>query len=60
MNITNAKYHPLDGDNTNPNVSITCKIDGIIHSVPIAEDNTTYAEILRQVAAGTITIADAD
>ena len=60
MNITNAKYHALDGDNTNPNVSITCTKDGKSCSEPIAEDNSDYAEILRQVAAGELTIADAD
>jgi|TARA_X000001382_G_scaffold90385_1_gene65020 hypothetical protein len=60
MVITNAKYHALDGDNTKPNVSITCTIDGKSCSVPITEANTEYAEILRQVAAGTLTIADAD
>ena len=60
MNITNAKYHALDGDNNKPNVSITCTIDGKSCSVPIAEDNSDYAEIQRQVAVGTLTIADAD
>jgi hypothetical protein len=28
--------------------------------VPISSDNRHYAEILRQVEAGTLTIADAD
>ena len=60
MNITNAKYHALDGDNTKPNASITCVIGGKLTSVPISEGNTDYAEILRQVAAGTLTIEDAD
>ena len=60
MNITNAKYHALDGDNTKPNTSITCTIDGKSCSVPIAEANTEYAEIMRQVDAGELTIAAAD
>ena len=60
MNITNAKYHALDGDNTKPNSSITCTIDGVEMSVPLSPANTHYAEILRQVAAGELTIADAD
>ena len=60
MVITNAKYHALDGDNTNPNVSITCTIDGTRCSVPIAEGNTEYIEIMRQVAAGELTIEEAD
>ena len=59
MKIENAKYHALDGDNTNPNASITCVIDGKLTSVPISEGNADYIEIMRQVAAGTLTIADA-
>jgi len=42
------------------NNSITVDIDGQTMSVPLAPDNTEYAEILRQVAAGTLTIAAAD
>ena len=60
MNITNAKYHALDGDNTKPNTSITCTIDGVEMSVPLSLDNLHYAEIMRQVEAGTLTIAEAD
>lgn len=60
MKIENAKYHALDGNKDLPNTSITCTIDGIVHSVPIAEDNTDYTEIMRQVAEGTLTIEDAD
>jgi len=60
MKIENAKYHALDGNKDLPNTSITCTIDGIVHSVPIAEDNEDYAEIMRQVNAGTLTIEDAD
>jgi hypothetical protein len=60
MKIENAKYHALDGDNTKPNASITCVIDGKLTSVPISEGNTDYAEIQKQVAAGELTIADAD
>tara|TARA_E500000081_G_C5886465_1_gene241509 strand:- start:39 stop:221 length:183 start_codon:yes stop_codon:yes gene_type:complete len=60
MKIENAKYHALDGDNTNPNASITCVIDGKLTSVPISEGNADYIEIMRQVSAGTLTISDAD
>jgi len=60
MKIENAKYHALDGNKDLPNTSITCTIDGIVHSVPIAEDNSDYIEIKKQVDAGTLTIADAD
>lgn len=55
--ITNAKYiADLDGNN---NV-ISCTVDGVGKSVPLDPSNTTYAEILRQVAAGTLAIKDAD
>ena len=60
MVITNAKYHALDGNKDLPNASIVCIIDGTRCSVPIAEDNTEYIEIMRQVTAGELTIADAD
>jgi len=40
--------------------SITAVIDGITMSVPLDPMNRHYAEILKQVAAGTLTIQDAD
>jgi len=58
MTITNAKYNK---DNlTNANCSISCVADGEHVSVPLNSANRHYAEILRQVAAGTLTIAAAD
>ena len=56
MNITNAKYVAIDGVND----TIEVVIDGITMSVPMSENNMHYAEILKQVADGTLTIADAD
>jgi|TARA_R100000406_G_scaffold81971_1_gene63959 hypothetical protein len=56
INFTSAKYVAVDGSN----VSITVVIDGITSSVPLDPANRHYAEILRQVAAGDLTIADAD
>ena len=59
MNITNAQYiaHPMDGSNS----SIKATIDGVEMYVPINDAaNKESAEIMRQVAAGTLTIADAD
>ena len=56
MNITSAKYQARDGENT----SIKATIDGFPMTVPLDTDNRHYAEILRQVDAGTLTIADAD
>lgn len=56
--ITNAKYFvdPMTGENT----CIVCQINDRHCSVPLDPDNTDYAEIMRQVQAGTLTIADAD
>jgi hypothetical protein len=57
MNITTAKYH-VDRDNNNCLVEAT--IDGEKMSVPLDPANRHYAEIMRQVEAGELTIADAD
>mgnify|MGYP005714724231 CR=1 FL=1 len=55
--ITEAKYTVgIDGNN----VGVHCKIDNIESNVPMDENNSDYAEILRQVADGKLTIADAD
>ena len=56
MTITLAQYVAFEGINA----SIIATIDGTEMSVPIDPANRHYAEILRQVAAGTLTIADAD
>jgi len=58
MTITNAKY--ITDNQTNTNGSISATIGGQAWSVPLDPDNRHYAEILRQVDAGTLTIADAD
>ena len=57
MNITNAQYINLDLTN---NSVVKATIDGQTMSVPLDPANRHYAEILRQVDAGTITIEDAD
>ena len=57
MNITAAQYM---ADITGNNASIQATIDGQEMSVPLDPANRHYAEILKQVAAGTLTIADAD
>lgn len=56
MNITSAQYLAPEGTNT----SIRATIDGQELFVPLDPANRHYAEILRQVAAGTLTIQDAD
>ena len=44
----------------NENVSINCVIDEKKTSVPLDTANRHYAEIMRQVKEGTLTIQDAD
>tara|TARA_R110002167_G_scaffold116228_3_gene291211 strand:- start:825 stop:1007 length:183 start_codon:yes stop_codon:yes gene_type:complete len=57
MNITSAQYSvDMDGNNS----SVQATIDGQEMSVPLDEANRHYAEILKQVAAGTLTVQDAD
>ena len=58
MIITNAQYKT--GLSTEENSSVTCTIDGQVWNVPLDPSNSHYAEILKQVADGTLTIADAD
>ena len=56
MVIENAKYLAVDGENT----TIVAFIDGVYSSVPLDPLNRHYAEILKQVADGTLTIKDAE
>ena len=58
MNITSVQY--LYDDLSQRNSSIKAKIDGQEMFVPIVEGNRHYDEIMRQVNAGELTIADAD
>jgi len=53
MNITSAQY-------LSDEITVSAVIDGVLMNVPVTPDNRHYAEILRQVDAGTITIEDAD
>lgn len=57
MNITNAQYGKNSSD---VNCCVNCTIDGQEVSVPLNPTNRHYAEILKQVADGDLTIADAD
>ncbi len=58
MIIRDAQYFAdLDSDD---NAGIKATIDGQEMSVPLNSENRHYAEILKQVADGTLTIADAD
>ena len=56
INISSAKYYATDGQNQ----SIKATIDGVVWSVPLDPANSHYAEIMKQVKAGDLTIADAD
>jgi hypothetical protein len=56
MNITAVQYTvDFDGNNS----SIRATIDGQEMSVPLDPANRHYAEILKQVEAGTLTIQEA-
>jgi len=55
--ITSAQYiQDMDGNNN----TVKATIDGTEMFVPMNNDNRHYAEIMRQVDAGTLTIQDAD
>ena len=68
MVISNAKYFQgiiIDKDDGSVsadgiNEGVVATIDGTEMSVPLDPANRHYAEIMRQVAAGELTIEDAD
>ena len=57
MNIQEAKY-VKDLDNKNTSIDVT--IDTVKWSIPLDPANRHYAEILKQVKEGKLTIKDAD
>ena len=57
MNITSAQYIKNSNSET---VCVDATIDGIEMSVPLDPANRHYAEIMRQVEAGELTIQEAD
>ena len=57
MNITSAQYH---NDWQGNRVSIGATIDGVVIDVPLDPANRHYAEIMRQVEAGELTIQAAE
>ena len=59
MNITSAQYI-VNATDSSENTAIKATIDGVEMSVPLSAGNRHYDEIMRQVAAGTLTIEDAD
>jgi len=56
MNITSARYVAIGGENN----IIKATIDGVEYAVPLSATNRHYAEIMRQVEAGELTIQDAE
>jgi len=56
MNITSAQYCQVNGVNG----AVKANIDGITMSVPLDPANRHYAEIMRQVEAGTLIIEPAE
>jgi hypothetical protein len=57
MNITSAQYfNHIDGTQA----GIRIVVDDVTMDVPLDPANRHYAELMRQVAAGDLTIADAD
>ena len=58
LNITAAQYQRGLGDTEDQSIQAT--IEGQEMSVPLDPSNRHYAEILRQVEAGELTIQGAD
>ena len=57
IDISNAKYIKNAAGN---NIGISCTFGNKVISVPLDASNRHYEEILRQVEAGILTIAEAD
>ena len=60
MNIKEAKYYKHDITKENDGIFVTLNDSDVIMSVPMDEDNRHYAEILKQLEEGTLTIKDAE
>ena len=63
MEIKNAKYqkqYDEDMKVTGDNIGIRADINGESVIIPLDPMNSDYAEILKQVKEGTLTIKDAD
>ena len=60
MNITEAKYIQSPFPDLTENVTIKFIEDGITRFCPVKEGNHYSNEIMRQVEAGELTIAEAD
>jgi len=58
MEIKNAQYVKHFIEKTN--CGIECEIDGVVMDIPLDPANRHYAEILKQVKEGTLTIKEAE
>ena len=61
MTISEAKYVEFPNiDGSISKVGVRFVVGGKVAVAPLTLENTDYAEIMRQVDAGELTIADAD
>ena len=60
MDIKEAKYYKHDITKENDGILVTLNDSDSTISIPMDVANSDYAEILKQVKAGTLTIKDAD
>jgi len=60
MNIMNITFAQYKQDMDSKITCIQATIDGVEMSVPLDPANRHYAEILRQVEAGVLTIQEAE
>jgi len=63
VTITNAKYLKMTDEAlgiVDQNIAVQCVYDGRNMSITINPRSERYQEILRQVEAGTLTIAEAE
>ena len=58
MEITSAQF--IKSPEINENTGIEIVVNNVVYFVPLDPANTTYAEIMRQVEAGELTIQEAD
>tara|TARA_A100001015_G_C14725627_1_gene607748 strand:+ start:614 stop:793 length:180 start_codon:yes stop_codon:yes gene_type:complete len=59
MNIKDAQYYLNEDGTDNQGIKVTVDNDKVMY-VPLNPNNMDYAEILKQVAEGTLTIKDAE
>ena len=58
MEITSAQF--IKSPEINENTGIEIVVNNVVYFVPLDPANTEYAEIMRQVEAGELTIQEAD